>query len=153
MLKKIVLGFAVIFIALQFFRPEKNLSARPAGNDDFLVHYQAPPEVRRLFAVACYDCHSNNTRYPWYAEIQPVGWWLAGHVEDAKDEINLSELGGAGEKRQASKTDAMMDDITDRVMPLKSYTLIHRDAKLSDAQIKLLTDWLQSVRDKLPPTE
>lgn len=153
MRKKILLALAVLAIGIQFVRPQKNISAAPPSKDDFLVAHPPPPELRHLIAVACYDCHSDNTRYPWYAEIQPVGWWLANHIDDGVTNLNLSRFGAYTEKRQGRKLDAMIDEITDRTMPLPSYTWIHRDARLSAVEIKQLTDWLQAERDKLPADE
>jgi hypothetical protein len=153
MWKKVLLWLAVVFVTLQFFRPEKNLSQKPAGKDDFLVHFDAPPAVRQIFSVACYDCHSNNTRYPWYAHVQPVAWWLQSHIEEAKDTLNLSEFAGYSAKRQGRKIDAINDEISDHTMPLKSYTWIHRDARLTEAQVKQITDWLDTIREKLPPAD
>jgi hypothetical protein len=153
MLKKILLGLAVIFVVLQFIRPAKNISLAPPAKEDFLVAHSPPPELRHLIQVACYDCHSNNTHYPWYAGIQPVGWWLANHIDDGVDHLDLSHFGDYSEKKQGYRLDAMIDEITNRTMPLKSYTWIHRDARLSDDQVKRLADWLQAERDKLPADE
>jgi hypothetical protein len=149
MLNRAALLVLLAVVGLQFYRPEKNISSQPPGPEDFLVKHAAPPEVRRLFSVACYDCHSNNTRYPWYAEIQPTGWWLTKHVDEGRDGLDLSSLGAAPAKKQAKRIDAMVDVITDRSMPLPSYTWIHRDAILDATQIKLLNDWLGQVREKL----
>jgi hypothetical protein len=149
MLKRAALLLLVVFVGVQFYRPEKNISSKTPGQEDFLVKHNAPAEVRRLFAVACYDCHSNNTRYPWYAEIQPLGWWLTKHVDEGRDELDLSSLGEAPAKKQAKRIDAMIDVISDHSMPLPSYTWIHRDAVLDATRIKLLNDWLGQVREKL----
>jgi hypothetical protein len=149
MLKRAALLLFVVFVGVQFYRPEKNVSAKTPGPEDFLVKHNAPAEVRRLFAVACYDCHSNNTRYPWYAEIQPLGWWLTKHVDEGRDGLDLSSLGEAPAKKQAKRIDAMIDVMTDHSMPLPSYTWIHRDAVLDATRLKLLTDWLGQVREKL----
>lgn len=149
MLKRAALLLLVALIGVQFYRPQKNVSSQTPGPEDFLVKHAAPDEVRRLVSVACYDCHSNNTRYPWYAEIQPLGWWLAKHVDEGRDGLDFSSLGEAPAKKQAKRIDAMIDVITDRSMPLPSYTWIHRDAILDARQIKLLNDWLGQVREKL----
>ena len=151
MFRRLRLGLLFAFLVLQCFRPAKNISAQPPGPEDFIVRHAPPPEVAQLLRVACYDCHSNNTRYPWYAELQPVGIWLERHVAEGKDELNLSELGGAGDKRQARRIEAMLDVISDGSMPLPSYLIIHRDARLTPAQVKTLTDWLQSVLSKVDP--
>lgn len=150
MVKKILLGLILVAIVIQFVRPQKNLSAA-TPKTDLLVAHPAPAEVKQLLAIACYDCHSDNTRYPWYAEIQPVAWWLAQHVDDGKRELNLSSFGELSAKRKASRLEAMIDSITTGEMPLKSYTIVHRDAKLSPAQVKLLTDWLEALRDEVAP--
>lgn len=153
MLPRVFLGLLFAFLVLQCFRPEKNISTPPPGPGDFIVRHQPPAEVRRLFEVACYDCHSNHTRYPWYAEIQPVGLRLARHIREGKAELNLSVLGGAGAKRQSRRIEAMIDMIADRAMPLPSYLITHDDARLTSAQIKLLNDWLESVLAKLEADE
>lgn len=149
MVKKILLGLLAVFLVLQCIRPAKNISSAPPGKDDFLVRLAPPPEVKQMIFAACYDCHSHNTRYPWYAEIQPAGWWLKSHVDDGLREFNFSTFGEHSVKKQSSKLDAMIDVISDRSMPLKSYTWIHRDAIFTDTQIKTLTAWLEATRDKL----
>lgn len=152
MVKKILLGLLVLALAVQFYRPAKNLAAAPAKTDLLTLH-PAPPEVKQLLQAGCYDCHSDHTRYPWYAEIQPVGWWLAQHVRDGKRELNLSAFGDLSPKRQAGKLEEMVDVIERREMPLKSYTITHRDAVFTDAQIKQLNGWLEALRDKIAPEE
>jgi hypothetical protein len=147
--KKIFLGGVLGFAAIQFIRPAKNDT--PAGPDDLAAHYPPPPAVRQLLETACYDCHSNRTRYPWYAHVEPVGWWLASHIDDAKEQLNFSEFAAYPEHRRAKKLLSVSDEVTDRTMPLKSYTWIHRDAKLTDAQIKTLADWAESLADKIEP--
>jgi hypothetical protein len=149
MLKKIFLGLAALFVVAQFIRPEKNLSSAPPDKDDFVLRFAPPPEVKKLLEAACYDCHSANTHYPWYAEIQPTGWWLKRHVDEGKNEFNFSVFGSYSEKRQVKKMSALIDVISDRTMPLPSYTWIHRDAIFTEAQIKTLTTWLEAQQEKL----
>ena len=146
--KRILLGLAVIFAAIQFVQPAKNIAARPSAND-IIDHYATPPVVKQMLEVACYDCHSNTTRYPWYANIQPVGWWLASHVNDGKQHLNFSEFSAYSPKRAAKKLDQIIDEITDHEMPLASYKLGHPDARLTNAQSKLLTDWAATTRDRV----
>ena len=149
--KKILLGLVVIGISLQFVRPEKNDS--PAGPDDLAAKYPPPPAVKQILETACYDCHSNRTHYPWYAQIQPLGWWLAAHIDDGKRELNFSEFAGYDEHRRAKKLLSLADEVNDRSMPLASYTWIHRDAKLTAAQIKTLADWAEALSEKIEPQE
>lgn len=152
MVKKVALILIAALAAIQLIRPEKNLSAT-VPKTDFLALHPPPAEVKHLLQVGCYDCHSDHTRYPWYAEVQPLGWWLAQHVRDGKRELNLSSFGELSRKRQAAKIEEMVDVIARRDMPLKSYTLTHRDAAYSEAQIKQINDWLEKVRDQVAPEE
>lgn len=149
MWKRTLRFIAVVFVVMQCYRPARNVSATPSLEDDFLVRHEAPAEVRQLFAAACYDCHSNVTRYPWYAEIQPFGWWLADHVADGKAELNFSEFGAYSARTQGNLIDEMIDETEGRSMPLKSYLITHHDAKLSDDQIAMLVEWLEEQHDKI----
>ena len=149
MFRRLLLGLLFAFLVLQCFRPAKNISAQPPGPEDFIVRHAPPPEVAQLLRVACYDCHSNNTRYPWYTNVQPVGWWLQSHVNDGKAHLNLAEFGRYTPGHRADKIDSMIDELTFRTMPLKSYTLIHRNAKLTKAESYALADWLQHLRDSM----
>ncbi len=148
-LKRILLVLGVAAVAGQFIRPARNISATPPGKDDLATLYPTPPAVRHVLEVACYDCHSDNTRYPWYAGVQPVGWWLENHIDDGKRELNFSEFGTYSAKRQGRKFGAIADQLTDHTMPLKSYTWIHRDAALTDEQRNALIDWAVALQDKI----
>ncbi len=147
--QRIFLGGLIVFAAIQFIRPAKNDA--PAGPDDLAVKFPPPPEVKRMLETACYDCHSNHTRYPWYAQVQPTGWWLARHINDGKGALNFSEFGSYTAHRQAKKLQAISDEVTEHSMPLKSYTWIHRDAIFSEPQIKMLADWADSLAEKIEP--
>ena len=147
--KKVLLVLVIGGVAIQFIRPAKNDS--PVGPDDLAAKYPPPPEVKQLLETACYDCHSNHTRYPWYAQLQPTGWWLASHINDGKEQLNFSEFGSYTEHRRAKKLQSLSDEVSDRSMPLKSYTWIHSAAKLSDAQIKTLADWAEALAEKIEP--
>lgn len=150
MLKKILLASAVVLIGIQFFQPKRNLSTRPSPNDLTTLH-PPPEDVRHLLEVSCYDCHSDHTRYPWYAAISPINWWLASHVNDGKDHLNFSEFGTYTAKRAARKLQQCVDELDDHSMPLPSYKIVHTDARLTDAQVKALSDWFDSVRESIAP--
>jgi|SRR5882724_8230416 len=144
----VLLGLLAIFIAIQFVRPTKNLGAM-SGPNDLMVKYPPPPAVRQVLEGACYDCHSNHTRYPWYANVQPAAWWMAAHVNDAKDTLNFSEFGGYSTKRMLRKLDMCGDEVASRDMPLASYRIIHAEARLTPGQIKLLNDWFDDLHDRI----
>ena len=133
MKKKILIVLLVLIIVIQFFKPSKNLSSAKSPNDISRV-YNVPENVSVILDKACNDCHSNNTVYPWYAEIQPVAWWLNNHIEEGKDELNFSEFTSYAPARQYHKLEEIKKQIDEGEMPLSSYTLIHTNAKLTNAE-------------------
>lgn len=147
--RNVLLGAVIVFAAIQFVRPARNVSSATAGPDDFLVRYSVPEPFRSQLQTSCYDCHSDHTRYPWYSNVQPVGWWLQSHINEGKEHLNLSEFGRYSDSRQADKIDSMIEELVFRSMPLKSYTLIHHDAKLTPEEANALADWLQELRDRM----
>ena len=151
MVKRIALVLVGVLLALQCFQPKPNAAAGAPGRDDLIVRFAPPPAVQHILQTACYDCHSNTTRYPWYAHVQPVGWWLASHIDDGKRALNFSVFGAYSPKLQARKLDQISDQVTERDMPLRSYTWIHRSARLTDQQIALVSDWADNLHDQLAP--
>ncbi len=145
-MKRIIIILILVLIVIQFFRPEKNVSAGPFPNDISTV-YPVPQNISSMFEHACNDCHSNNTRYPWYAEIQPVAWWLNDHVIEGKEELNFNEFATYRASKQYKKLDEIGEMVQKGEMPLKSYTLIHADARLSDADKQAIMDWANSTRE------
>jgi hypothetical protein len=151
MIKKLLLGLlALLFLGLQFVRPAKNLSPVP-GPQDITTKVAMPAEVQRVFTKACYDCHSDHTRYPWYAEVQPAGWWLASHIQDGKRHLNFSEFGTYNAKTADRKLKQIGRTVNSGFMPLHSYTWIHRDAILTATEIKLISDWADAARTQIAP--
>lgn len=150
MLRKVLIGLGVLLVAAQFVRPEQNLGAR-AGPNDINVRHPVPAAVRPLLEHACYDCHSNHTDYPWYARVQPVAWWLDHHIRDAKRQLNFSEFGAYPAKRAARKAEAIADEVEHHGMPLPSYTWMHPAARLTPAEIKLITDWADQLGEQIDP--
>jgi hypothetical protein len=149
MVKKILLGVLVLLLAIQFIRQTKNAGPSPSPAD-IQVRHPASLEILRILKTACYDCHSNHTKYPWYAEVQPLGWWLADHIKEGKEHINFSEFDQLTPKRAARKLEQCADEVTEGGMPLTSYRLVHAEARLTIAQRKLLADWFDSVRATIP---
>ena len=146
MKKKILLGLLVIIIAMQLYRPAKNISTE-IPTTDFLVVNNAPENIATMFKGACYDCHSNNTVYPWYAEVAPVSWWIANHVDEGKEHLNFSTWSEYTDKRKEKKLDHIDETVQKREMPLKTYVPMHPEAKLTDEQIKQLTDWVKTLQN------
>ena len=150
--RQTLVGLLIFFITIQFVRTPKNIAAGPDPRDILAIH-PAPPEVQKILRDACYDCHSNTSRYPWYAEIQPLSWWLGSHINDGKKHLNFSTFFDYPVKRADAKLEAAADAVTEGEMPLPSYTLAHPDARLSAEQIKALTDWITAVRSRILASE
>ena len=145
MIKKILLALLVIFVIIQFFRPAKNKSEGPQANNIETQH-AIPADVKTILQKACYDCHSNNTRYPWYNNIQPVAGWLAMHVKDGKKELNFDEFTNTPLRRQYHKLEEVEELVKEGEMPLPSYTWTHKDAILTDAEKNAIYAWVRSAR-------
>ncbi len=123
-LRKSGLLLLIVLTGIQFIQPARNKSGQVLPAD--IVHTFSPPDhVQAVFESACYDCHSNNTRYRWYTNIQPIGWLLAKHIRDGKADLNFSEFGSYSLRRQMSKLRSIENSIIDGTMPLSSYTLLH----------------------------
>jgi heme-binding protein len=153
LLKPIGIILLVLLIIIQFFRPEKNIAASNASfANDITKVYAVPSEVQDILKTSCYDCHSNNTKYPWYANVQPVAWWLSNHVEDGKNELNFSEFATFPIRRKYKKMEEVIDEVKEGEMPLSSYTLLHKDARLSQTQKDQLINWATSIRDTIKAT-
>lgn len=148
MKKKIFIAFAVVLVLIQFLRPAKNVSSTKSSADISTV-YRVPEEVNLILEKACNDCHSNNTIYPWYAEVQPVAWWLNNHVNEGKGELNFSEFATYTPARQYHKLEEIKEVIDEGEMPLGSYTVIHTNAKLTDAEMQTLTAWSEGIRNEM----
>ena len=146
--KKILLAIGIVLIAIQFFRPALNKSYQTLDTDISKMAI-ASDSVLLILRSACYDCHSNNTTYPWYSNIQPVGWLLVKHITDAKEALNFSDFGGYSSRRQFSKLDEITNAIKDDIMPLSSYKMMHKNAQLSTTEKTLLINWAQQLRDSL----
>ncbi len=145
--KKIVVVLAAVVVILQFFRPEKNNGNSPAHSIAQL--FAVPPGVQTVLQRSCYDCHSNNTVYPWYAEVQPAGWYLAKHIRDGKRGLNFDDYASYRLMKQYRRFKDIIDQVENDEMPLPSYLLIHRYAKLSASEKSELIQWCTAMRDTM----
>ena len=146
--KKILLAILVVIIVIQFIQPARNKSGQVLSSDISKL-YSIPAPVQSVLKNACYDCHSNNTNYPWYSNIQPGGWWLASHIRGGKAELNFSEFGDYSSRKQRSKLNSIAKTIEDGTMPFASYTFIHKNARLTKDQKAVLINWANSTKDSL----
>ena len=147
-LKIILVVLLVGLIVIQFFKPARNAAPEIATNQ-IEASYSVPNDVKDVLKVSCYDCHSNTTLYPWYSNIQPGGWLLANHVKNGRSALNFSEFGSYSQRKQTSKLKAIVNSLNDGTMPLKSYSLIHRDARLTNDEKTLIINWATGQESNL----
>jgi len=147
-IKKVLVILLTVFVGIQFIPTERNES-EVILKSDFVKYYDAPNDIANILQTSCYDCHSNNTEYPWYNKIAPISWMLAEHVEEGKEEVNFSVFGDYSVKKQKSNLKSIVKHVNNGKMPLSSYTLIHSDAQLSDDEKNELETWLNELRDNL----
>ena len=148
MFKKILLFLLAALVIIQFIHPKKNKAAGAQRNyigNNFAI----PKDVNAILAKACNDCHSNNTRYPWYTNLQPVHWWHDKHIRNGKKEINFDEYTHRPLRYQYHKMEEVIEMLKDGKMPLNSYTWIHKDARLTADEKAKITGWAQSVMDTM----
>lgn len=146
--KKIVLALLIVLIGIQLIQPARNRGGQGSVLNTALK-YKIPDTVQSVLKAACYDCHSNNTNYPWYTYVQPVGWMLANHVKNGKKELNFSEFGSYSKRRQQSKLKSIASQVKDGEMPLSSYAIMHKEARLSKEKKDLIIGWAQKIKDSI----
>ncbi|HAD14460.1 MAG TPA: cytochrome C [Saprospirales bacterium] len=145
--RPLLYALAALLLLAQLYRPERNLSNDQTHH--ISLKYPTPDEVNTILEIACNDCHSNQTRYPWYANIQPIASWLANHVNEAKRELNFSTFTKRKIAVQNHKFEEIIEMVEEGNMPLGSYTWVHRDAALTEAQKQTLTQWAKACMDTL----
>jgi len=152
MLKKILYVLIIALASLQFFQIDKT---NPVSDPelDFINIVETPAEVATILKTACYDCHSNQTNYPWYTNLQPVAWWVKDHIDHARDELNFSEWGSYTYRRADHKLEEASEYILSKEMPLPSYTWGHAEARLTDGQRDMLAEWFENQRVILESTQ
>ena len=147
MTKKIIIGIALLLIAIQFIRIDK-VNPVTDKSKDFTVLTNPSDEVRAILVTSCYDCHSHETIYPWYSNVAPLSWWLKDHVNEGRKHLNFSVWGDYTEKKQKHKLEECLDEIKEGEMPLQTYTLIHKHAALNAEQKERLTSWIATLIKK-----
>jgi hypothetical protein len=139
---------ALLFIGAQFYRPAKT---NPAVDRSMTLEARMQPntQVAQILDRSCKDCHSNETRWPWYSHVAPVSWFVIDHVNHARVDLNMSEWARYEKGEAANQLRNMCREARSGVMPLDSYTMIHRGAVMSQDDIKVLCDWTNAEREKL----
>lgn len=144
-LKRILFYLLIILVALQFIPVDRSLPSSDPKNDFFAAN-NTPAAEMQLIKNACYDCHSNTTRYPWYSYISPVSLYIQGHVDHGRDELNFSLWDGYSDRRKARKLEECVEMIQEGEMPLWSHRLIHKESRLNNVEKDQLVMYFKSLR-------
>lgn len=145
---RILLGAVILLVAIQFIPTARNIELEnEAGNFNALA--RPPAEISDLLNMACMDCHSQKTTYPWYASVAPISWLINNHVEEGREHLNFSTWGTYNFKQQAEKAAEAAEEVGERHMPLAAYTWMHGDAQLSDAQRNQLVVYFQQLEAEI----
>lgn len=148
-IKKILFIGLIIFLLIQLYQPARNISFEQDITGNFTKVYNVPKNVEIILRTSCYDCHSNNTYYPWYSYIQPVRFFMESHIKEGKENLNFNEWGNYSDRKQNNKLDRIAKQIESNEMPLSSYTLIHKNAILTASQKKEVLDWINKIEDSI----
>ncbi len=126
-----------LIIAIQFWPVERT-------NPPVISEIQSPPEVEKLLRLACYNCHSNETQWPWYSRVAPVSWLIIHDVNEGRGKLNFSDWEAIPTGDRPALARQMWREVEDGEMPLRIYRMMHRDARLSEIQKSKLRDWATS---------
>lgn len=146
-LKFVFIFVLAVFIIIQFFSIDKT-NPEFDKTSDLIVSENPPSEIAQIFRSSCYDCHSNETIWPWYSNIAPVSWMLKQHVEEGREKVNFSYWSEMEKNEKLFAIEEIIEEIELGEMPLPAYLLAHSNAKLTEEQQQLLIDWLRSQQTK-----
>jgi hypothetical protein len=141
--KRNVLIVSLSILALIQLKTTDKSPIHSDPQSDFFTIEEAPEQVGELITAICYDCHSNQTSYPWYSHIAPVSWWLDGHIDHGREKMNFSVWDGYSKEQQDSLKNKSAKLIEKKWMPILTYKITHSDARLSEEQRNMLIAWLK----------
>ena len=144
-----VVLLAVALLAVAQFIPVTRTNPPVDAAQTLSATLPIPPNVASILDRSCQDCHSNQTVWPWYSQVAPVSWFLANHVNEGRGEMNLSEWGRYAVRRKDRKLKEICEQVTSGKMPIRTYTFLHPEAKLSGPDKKILCDWTETARKSL----
>lgn len=148
MLKWLAVAIICLLAGLQFIRPVRSNPAVTASQG-VEAHLQMNEEVKAVLDRSCGDCHSNKTRWPWYSNVAPVSWFVIDHVNHGRSHLNFSEWGRYDRREAEELLGAMCKEVQAGTMPMSSYTRIHRDARMSPEEVRIVCDWTTGQRARI----
>ena len=145
-------GLAVIVIAVQFV-PNELPPVIEENSGDLILTGLADEEISGILKTSCYDCHSNQTHYPWYSYVAPFSWLVAKDTREGREEANFSNWADYEMMDQLAILDDLYTEVEEEHMPMPIYTLIHTDAKLDAEQRQKIMEWAEATMDLIAESE
>lgn len=145
-MKRVLLFLVLVFVLLQFFQPDRIDKSRYKAENDFVLLDSTDAEMALLVKQACYDCHSDQPKYPWYSYISPVSFWIQDHIDHARHHLNFTDWNAYTAEDLAEILDESAEEVLDGEMPLKPYVSMHAEAQLSEKQRQQLALYFKSIR-------
>jgi hypothetical protein len=147
-----LLVVGALAVLAQFWRPEYTNPATDPSQT-LAAQLSVPGDVQTILDRSCRDCHSHDTRWPWYSHVAPTSWLLARDVATGRDELNFSEWGQYDPETAGEQLEAICSQVRERAMPLPPYRLLHSEARLTAQDVETLCRWTEAARAALPPAE
>jgi hypothetical protein len=147
-LKILLLVLAAGFVIIQFL-PSGMPENKPDDANSIASGSVITEPVMSRLRTACFDCHSNQTNFPWYSKIAPTSWFLADHIKEGRSHLNFSEWETYNNRKKIKKLEDIVDEVKSGGMPLKSYLIIHKDARLSNEDISSITAWADTTASNI----
>ena len=144
MKKKILIGIVAVLLIMQFFRIDKSIPEHDPATNIIAIN-QPDAEITHILKVACYDCHSYDTEYPWYTNVAPLSFLIKEHIKQGRKHLNFAEWASYDDKKRKHKLEECIEEVEGGRIPMKSYTWLHAEAKLTDEQREKLVAWFQSA--------
>lgn len=151
-IKRIGLALLAILLVIQFFGIDKE-NPPVEAEQEFMAIVSPPADVKEMLETSCYDCHSNETQYPWYSNLAPVSWWLKGHIDHGREELNFSEWGTYDSEKAAHKAEEAAEEVEEKHMPITPYLITHGNARLDEEQRERLSKWFMALADQRDVTK
>ena len=150
-MKKRTVWIIIILLLFLFIQliPWEQPPVTKNNPDDLMLHQKVPEDVARLLKTSCYDCHSNETVYPWYSKVAPVSWLVRRDVKEGRKELNFSEWNKLKITKKAKNFDKIAEYTESGEMPMKIYIIMHPNAKLDDNGRKKIIEWANNAADAL----
>ncbi len=145
MKKQLFIVLCILLLIIQLKKIDK-VNPPITALKDFINIEKPNAEIAPLIRVACYDCHSNETTYPWYSNVAPISWWLKSHIDEGREHLNFSEWANYDSSEQTHIINECIELIEKGAMPLKSYTITHAEARLSKEQKEVLIHWFLKIK-------